>query len=91
MTGQRHVFAPFFAVKTDSWIVKGIGHEKLEVRGYGDVKFMVKVNGSRREATIREVLFVPGLGVNLISIAAFTDTGFTVHFVETEVCFTITW
>jgi hypothetical protein len=70
-----------------SWSVKGIGSSNLHVYGYGDIDFFVTVNGAQQTATIKKVLYVPGLGTNLISIAAVTNVGLSVHFIETRVTF----
>lgn len=48
---------------------------------------MTVVNGIKREATFKMVLYIPGLGTNLLSIAAVTEVGITVHFVESSVTF----
>jgi hypothetical protein len=57
------------------------------VRGYGSIEFIVKVGTIKRIVTIENVLYVPNLGTNLISIAAVTAVGLSVHFIETKVIF----
>jgi hypothetical protein len=43
---------------------------------------MTVVNGIKREATIKPVLYIPGLWSNLLSIVGVTEVGITVHFVD---------
>jgi hypothetical protein len=45
------------------------------------------VDGAKRVALIETVLYGPDLGVNLLSIAAITEVGITVHFIESYVSF----
>lgn len=56
--------------------------------GYGDIELIVTVGRIQQEFTIERVLNDPGLGINIISIAAVTDVGLSVHFIETKVTFT---
>lgn len=88
MTWQNTLFKSFTSVTPGSWTVKGIGSAKLTVYGYGDIEFVVTTGDNQRKAVIEKVLYVPGLGTNLISIAAVTDVGLSVLFVETRVSFT---
>ena len=48
---------------------------------------VTKLVGTKRKAYINTVLYVPVLGTNLLSIAAITEIGVTVHFVESKVSF----
>ena len=59
----------------------GTGNTQLPARGQGDVEISYIVNKAELSEIIKDVLFVPGLGVNLFSIASTTETG-------AEVCFT---
>ena len=45
------------------------------------------VDGVKRSALMEKVLYVPNLGVNLLSIAAITEVEVTVHFIEARVSF----
>ncbi len=74
-------------MSSGSWSLKGIGPSNLHVCGYGDIDFFVTFNGTQQTATIERVLYVPGLGTNLISIAVVTNFGLSVHFIETRVTF----
>ena len=72
MSDQRSFFCTFKPVVSDSWTVNGIGSTRLYVRGYGNIEFIVSVGTIKRTVTIENVLYVPNLGTNLISIAAVT-------------------
>jgi hypothetical protein len=87
MSDQRSFFCTFKPVLSDSWTVSGIGSTRLFVRGYGSIEFIVSVGTIKRIVTIENVLYVPNLGTNLISIAAVTAVGLSVHFIETKVTF----
>ena len=87
MSDQRSFFCTFKPVLSDSWTVNGIGSTRLFVCGYGNVEFIVSVGTVKRAVTIKNVLYVPNLGTNLISIAAVTAVGLSVHFIETKVTF----
>jgi transposase InsO family protein len=57
------------------------------VCGHGSINFHTTVNGIKRTLAVDDVLYVPGLGTSLLSIAAVTDVGLSVHFIETQVFF----
>ena len=88
MSDQRSFFKTFTSVEPNTWMVNGIGNARLSVLGYGNIQFISDVDGKRRVATVEMVLYVPGLGTNLLSIAAVTDVGLSVHFVGAHVNFT---
>jgi hypothetical protein len=46
-------------------MVNGIGESKLAVAGQGDVNVVATANGKNVKVTMRGVLFVPGLRINL--------------------------
>ncbi len=87
MSDQREFFKEFTAVKPNTWFVKGIGGAQLQVHGQGSIEFTALVDGTKRTIKIETVLFVPDLGVNLLSIAAVTEVGVSVHFIESNVSF----
>ena len=68
--------------------VKGIGGVKLTVRGKGDIRTVMDVKDTRHNATLHDVLHVPGLGTNLLSIASVTERGIDVAFTKQMVSFT---
>ncbi len=71
-----------------SWLVKGIGSSSYPVRGYDDAHVWTTINDQKKPAIIKKVLYVPGLGTNLFSIAAVTDLGWKATFTGTRVHFT---
>ncbi len=87
MSGQRSFFRNFVPVKHNTWFVNGIGGSRLQVHGHGEILFTATVNGSTHSLSIKMVLYVPDLGANLLSIAAVTELGMTVHLVESLVNF----
>ena len=85
MTDQHSFFRSFTPILRDTWTVRGIGSSRLYVRGRGTIDFLTTVNGIENTFTVEDILYVPGLGTNLLSIAAVTDVGLSVHFIETRV------
>lgn len=77
-----HNFTP---IPPGTWLVNGIGDTRVQALGHGDVTIDVTVNGVTRTGTIHDVLYVPELGVNLISMADVTELGLTVTFMDTRV------
>jgi hypothetical protein len=86
MSGQRSLFRNV-PVKHNTWFVNGIGGSRLQVHGHGEILFTATVKESTHYLSIKMVLYVPDLGTNLLSIAAVTEFGRTVHFVESLVNF----
>jgi hypothetical protein len=82
MSNQRSCFKNFIPVEPGTWTVRSIGNIRLSVHGYGSVVFTAIVGGLQRNVVIKMVFYVPDLGTNLLSIAAVTDVGMSVHFVE---------
>ena len=82
MSDQKDWLTDFVPVPNGSWSVTGIGSSIYSVRGYGDVHVWAEVHGNKQAITIQKVLYVPGLGVNLFSIAAATDLGWKVTFLD---------
>jgi hypothetical protein len=65
----------------------GIGDTKFDVLGFGSVTISSDVNQKVTLKTLPEVLYVPGLGVNLFSIGAATASGLTAEFKDDKVFF----
>jgi hypothetical protein len=63
----------------------GIGEAKLDVLGFGDISVQVAVNKIVKSKTLTDVLYVPGLGVNLFSIGAATASSLIARFEDDEV------
>lgn len=86
MTGHRHFFSSFVSV-THEWNVKGVGTElqPLTVTGKGNIKIQIKIGNDVRYGTLQDVLYVPGIGVNLFSIGKATDHGIKSKFEKESV------
>lgn len=85
MTDQRWMLTNFTPIPPGTWMVNGIGNKRISALGQGDVLVDVMARGTKRSGTIHNVLYVPELGVNLISIASVTDKGLVVTFADTRV------
>jgi hypothetical protein len=73
---------------TNSWIVKGIGEKRLYVKGVGDVFFKTHTGDESFTGILKNVLYVPDLGINLVSIGAATEKeNVQILFLEDEVLF----
>ena len=84
MCDQRWMLENFVAIIPGSWEVSGIGDSKVQALGHGDVPIDVQKGDETRPGTIRNVLYVPGLGINLLSVGSVTDQGRSVIFKEIE-------
>ena len=80
MTDQRHIFSHFQPVDPNTWFVEGIGESHLSVKGKGTVPIVSYVGNETFSMELKEVLYVPDLGANLISVRAFTARGGKVLF-----------
>ena len=80
MSGERSYFHELTALDPDCWPVNGIGETTLHAHGIGTIKIVRKVDGRSIYGTIKDVLFVPDLGVTLLSIASITNNGLEVTF-----------
>ena len=69
MTDKLSCVTIFSPITPETWIVAGIGNTQLPAHGQGDVEISYIVNKAELSEIIKDVLFVPGLGVNLFSIA----------------------
>jgi hypothetical protein len=70
MTGDRELFAKFRSITTKRMVRTGSG--RLSIAGIGQVK----INDPRNsKVTLKNVLYVPGLGVNLLSARALCQRG----------------
>jgi hypothetical protein len=75
MSEDRSAFNNYQVIPEGTWTVDGIGNTKLQVVGKGDIQIESRIQGIFHSGTIKNVLHVPHLGVNLISIAAMTSLG----------------
>jgi hypothetical protein len=74
-------------ISPKSWSVNGIGAIKLYAHGKGDVSITTTLNGDEQTGTLNNVLYVPGLGTNLLSIVSATDRGIEVEVSNQTVLF----
>jgi hypothetical protein len=87
MSGNVKLFSKLEKV-TKSWIVKGVGGKRLYVEGTGDVYFRKHIDGKFYTGVLKNVLYVPNLGVNLVSIGWATEKdSVKILFLENEVLF----
>jgi hypothetical protein len=80
MSGDESMLTDLRIIPDNSWPVNGIGGTVLYARGIGTMRLVRHVGDSSTYGEVKEVLFVPGLGVNLISIGCLTKSGFKVSF-----------
>jgi hypothetical protein len=67
------------------WTIDEFGSEKLPVAGKGDIRIESKVSRITNTRLLKNLLHVPQLGVNLVSIAAMTKLGAEVTFTNNRV------
>ena len=81
MTEHHHYFTSLEPV-SHKWNVRGVGkdHKSLGVKGRGDIKIQVTISDDVHYGVLRDVFYVPGIGVNLFSIGKATDRGITAIF-----------
>lgn len=80
MSDERGFFINYRDIRSNSRPVDGIGGTKLFAHGIGDIEVTRSIDGKIQTGRITDVLFVPKLTVNLISIACITELGFEVTF-----------
>lgn len=72
MTDKRSILVNFKSIKKGTHSVLGIGNTCLQAEGKGDVEVTNSIGIS---LLLTDVLYVPGLGINLFSISAATAHG----------------
>lgn len=85
MSDQRQKFKNFQPISPGSRAIHGIGNKVLYAHGVGDVPIYAIINGSKHTGTIKNVLFVPDIGVSLLSIPTITELGFEVYFQQRDI------
>jgi hypothetical protein len=76
MTGMRSVFLSLTEIDSDCNVNCGVGPQ-LAVKGVGRVRFQLESGGFLE---VVEVLYIPELTVNLLSMSALDESGFGVVF-----------
>lgn len=83
MCSQEHWFKNFQSYPEKLYMVRVGDGSEIDVRGKGDVDVQIKEdNGSVITYTIKDVLYVPKLQKNLLSISETTKKGISVIFKE---------
>ena len=80
MCGEFSYFSDLIDIPPHSWPISGIGGKILHAIGVGTIKMTSFVNGSSVEGELKNVLYVPDLGVTLISVACLSINGYSVSF-----------
>jgi hypothetical protein len=80
MCGELSYFTELCDIPPNSWPINGIGGKILYAVGVGTIKMTSFVNGVSVEGELKNVLYVPDLGVTLISIASLSINGYSVSF-----------
>lgn len=84
MTDKRSILINFKPIKEGTHTVLGIGNIRLQAEGKGDVEI---TNAAGVSLLLQDVLYVPGLGINLFSISAATEKGVKAVFSDNMVTF----
>jgi hypothetical protein len=87
MSDQKNLFENFTQVQPGTWSIAGIGDTHLQVLGKGHIRATITLNGETTTRLIEDVLYVPGLGTNLFSIGAATNSGLEARFSDDQVFF----
>ena len=53
--------------------------------GIGDIRVKIQTEGVEAIRTLKDVIYVPALGINLFSISAAKTNGMTAHFHDDKV------
>lgn len=75
MTGLRGLFTSFTTFSDPQAPINGIGGTSLVPQGRGTVRVHCKTSSGTTFIDMTNVLYVPGMTVNLLSMSAFTDKG----------------
>ena len=85
MSDQRHLFANFQNISRNTKPIDGIGGTKLYAHRFGDIKVTRLSGGIRSTGWLMNVLYVPNLTINLVSVGCVTESGLNVVFQDTSV------
>jgi hypothetical protein len=81
MVNDKKFVKNFVAMKDSIYVAN---KDKLEVIGKGTAKLMVKYGDKKTEVEVKDVLVVPGLSTNLLSISCIADQGHSVIFEKSK-------
>ena len=85
LTDQRSSFLTFTPVQPGSWHVNGVGNTKFPVLGRGSVAIKIYLEDGTHDGTLHNVLYVPNLGGNLLSLGAVADHDFGIYLTKSVV------
>jgi hypothetical protein len=74
MTGDRSQFTRY-QVLTEGEVIQGVGKERLEAVGIGEVELICRVGHGLCKVTLQDVLHVPDVKLNLFSLRKATEVG----------------
>ena len=74
MTDNRDFFSSFEPVSS-YWPVTGIADSLRKVEGVDEIQIRTKIGGEWKHGTLKDVLYVPGLKTNLVSVGMAADNG----------------
>jgi hypothetical protein len=74
-------------IQKGQWLVKGISGISLPVLVQGTIDFTATVDGKQFPREFKNVLFVPSLNANLISVGTATNAGVEIVFTGNNVLF----
>ena len=78
MTPQKELFDSLEPINRE---IMSAGHSTLDVEGLGHLTLILeRGNGETTDATLENMLYVPGLRRSLFSVSATNDHGYTVTF-----------
>lgn len=78
MSPNKELFNSLVTLSESEVIVAN--NKRLSVEGKGTITVSVLINDNVREITVHDVLYVPELGVNLLSVRKITERGYVVEF-----------
>src|ERR1700759_5862700 len=79
MSGDRDAFVDYECISAKA-VYMG-DNNKQDAVGQGSVKMVLDVSGRQVNAKFTNVLYVPNLNSNLLSVSRLMKEGFNVHFV----------
>ena len=85
MTGNRDLFIDLQETARGRSIATA-NNEILTCQGTGDVRITCVIGNKEEPVRLRDVMYVPGLSVNLISVKQLTEKGFSVNFNNSQRC-----
>jgi hypothetical protein len=87
MCHDKSLMHNFKSIPELSWEINVIGGVTIYALGQGDIHVVTTVDGATQARVLNNVLYVPDLGTNLLSIASATDRGLNVEFLKQTVLF----